>query len=91
MHKRAVAADEIDSDLHCCLIENFSEFHRTFCGAGSREHCDRRHGDTLMYYRDTKLLADILAGFHKIAGIAAYFVIDLAARLVYIFVDTIKK
>ena len=88
--ERRVTAEVVYAGAVSRALERLCELHGAAL-ARRGYHCDRCNGDTLVDYRDTVLLFDILAGLYKVLCLAHDLVIDLVARLVDVAVDTVEK
>ena len=88
--KRGVTAEIVYAGAVGSALERLRELHGAAL-ARSGDHRDRRNGDTLVDYRDTVLLFDVLAGLYKVLSLAHYLVVYLVASLVDVAVDTVEK
>ena len=91
MYQCAVTADEIDTCGVCRSIQRLCKSNRILALAGSGNQSDWCNGDSLVDNRNTVLLADILAGLHQIACIAANLIIDFITSLVDVRIHAVKQ
>lgn len=91
LHQSGVAAQEIDAGALGGSFQGFGHFYRILGLMGGGDQGDGSHRDPLMDDRDSILLADVLAGFHQIARIAADFVVNMVAGAFYAAANAVQQ
>ena len=91
MHQRGISAEEIHAHLLCRFIEGVGNFDGVLIGTRRRHHGCRCNRNTLVDDGNAVLGFDVLAGLHKIASIAADFVVDPIAHPVDVAVGAVKQ
>ena len=91
LHERGKAADEVHAAGLRRLVHRQRKGHIVLRPAASGDERHRCHGDALVDDRDTELALDGLAGFDKVFGLMADFIVNFLAAATRILARAVQK
>ncbi len=89
--RRREAADEVDLQVACGLVECFGDVDKLSTAAPSRDERDRRYGDPVVDDRQPELAREIGADTMQVLGDTRHLLEDVSAKRVGIVAHAIKQ
>ena len=90
LDERGESAYEVDADLRRGAVERARYFHVVVRLAASRRYRDRRHGNSLVDYRDAELERDFVADAHEVLRPFRYPVVYFLAEFLFVGVGAVE-
>ena len=90
LDERGESADEVDADLRRGAVERARYFHVVVRLAAGRRYRDRRHGNSLIDYRDAELERDFVADAHEVLRPFRYPVVYFLAEFLFVGVGAVE-
>ena len=91
LNKGGVTADKVNANCLCRFFKCYGKLNNFACLASGGKHCNRGHGNALVYNGNAIFMLNFVTNGHQILGGAGDFFINLLAGSINVRINAVKQ